>query len=176
MPTGRRLGSMPQPSPGAPEGLRIQYKVEAVKSGTRNGIVWMAEEGVCWLRDPDREVRPAPGGRTSIGQAPGGPALTECLPQHSHLSMAQRRQQCTFSVGNWGKEDAKGESLSCERMFYVQAVITNFHTNSIYVLFSYPSWKQSGEFIQRLGDLFQLQIFVSLLAKQIINRNCHKVP
>lgn len=103
------------------------------------GLSWMAEEGVCWLRDPDREVRPAPGGRTSIGQAPGGPALTECLPQHSHLSMAQRRQQYTFSVGNWGKEDAKSESLSCERMFCVEAVITNFHTNSIYVLFSYPS-------------------------------------
>lgn len=55
------------------------------------GLSWMAEEGVYWLRDPDREVRLAPGGRTSIGQAPGGPALTECLPQHSHLSMAQRR-------------------------------------------------------------------------------------
>lgn len=51
----------------------------------------------------------------------------------------------------------------------MEAVITNFHTNRIYVLFTYPSWKHSGEFIQCLGDLFQLQIFVSLLAKQITN-------
>lgn len=91
----------------------------------------------CWFRDSDRgkagEAKPQV-------DLPSLSAATSFPPVPWETAVHLFQQE----IGYWGKGDTRSENVSHERIFCVEAVVINFHTDVIYLLFNYPAWKPRG--------------------------------